>query len=399
MRQYETINLVSGLTSKRGSTIPMSDKIEFSRVGSDDVESLLRLKRSIFDSGRATEAWFEWKYGSVSALDGLPVTVARTDDGEIVGAIGYLALRYVVEGEQVLGIQPADVMVNPEYRHLNTFNQLVNVAREQFYPEKGWLEFGWPGPNTVDIWTRLQGWDEVCEWRGQYRIQHPSKFLLDSDAPREIALLTTAANLPYRMWLRVRDRLRISPPGGYEVTRHENPPLDILTSLYDRHVPNRLHAIRDRAFYETRLEAPDVTYRTYVARSGGEMSAAIIVSQQQPEQVATLVDLLPLDATDTRTGDAIEAILVRILADYDEAKAIEYSPVLSEDLAERFGFHTRDLISGIARSERTPEVLEEVDRTFDDRMFGVETSAAEELPADVTEYDNWWLAGIERDDR
>ena len=111
------------------------------------------------------------------------------------------------------------------------------------------------------------------------------------------------------------------------------------------------------------------------------------------------MDLLPLDATDTRTGDAIEALLVRVLADYDEAKAIECSPVLADDLAERFGFHIRDLISGIARSERTPRVLEEVDRTFDDQMSGVETSAAEELPVDVTEYDNWWLAGIERDDR
>ena len=358
-----------------------------------DIEGFLSLHRSVFSAGIESREWFRWKYENLSRLADLPVVVAK-DDERVVGAIGYLGLTFKSGDNEILGIQPVDVMVDPEYRDQNLFLRLVRTGRSELYPGDDYVEFGWPNSDTIDVWTRLQGWDVLNEQTRKFRIQNPSRWLASSGRWSQIEPVTRLIDLPFRAYLSVTDRQRSLSVDGFGVTRHDDPPSDILESLYRDSIPDEIHLRRDAAFYSDRLTAPHNDYPVYVAYETGEPVAAIVVSDAVNESWIRLIDVLPINRS--RISPLI-AILQKVLADYRRSAGVEATSVLPRELIEKFGFNSADSVKRIASHRYTPSALSSIVPEFGTFRFCVRGENIEQVPSNVTEFSEWHISGIEKD--
>jgi len=361
----------------------------------DDVDAFLTLYEAAFGSDWLTEAYVRWKYTSLTELADWPIVVAE-EEGELVGAIGLLALRLRVEDVSVLGIQPVDVMVHPEHRGKNVFLDLIQAARNRLYPDE-YLEFGWPNADTVGIWTRLQQWTLINERTHKFRY-HRLRDHLDVD-PEDRTQRITARVLCwlYRAWLPLRDARSLPSAGVYDVTVHAEPPVETLAEMYARTTPGRLHVVRDVPFYENRLANPLNAYTTYVAEDPDGVSVAtLIISKFEHGDTVEVADVLPIDPSSIRL-DGLRAILRRVIRDHSEAAALKWSPALPEELCGEYGFSSSEwaasmLESGPAAAYTSSLVPDMEPMTLCGHLVGFDS-----LPVDYTDYNAWHLSGIEKD--
>lgn len=359
-----------------------------------DIDGFLDLFETIFGYDWCTREWFRWKYDQFSALNDVSVVVARDDD-TIVGAIGYFGIELAADGGSVMGVQPLDVMIHPDFRGQNTFLQMVREGRKIFYPDN-YIEFGWPNIDTVDIWTRLQQWEILHQDNPQYRCQHFRDFLSSSSLSGLEDHLISLSALPYYIWLTIRDHRRLPDVNDFDVTRYGDPPVDILSDMYHRSVPDDIHAVRDTAFYEARLGNPLNTYFTYVARKEGDPIASLIVSEFTYDDIPVIADVLPLNSSAQRST-GLRAILSHVIQDYPYAPAIEASSALPEAVLEDFGFRSSTNIGAVLERQLDESQLSTVVPGYDPKTFCVRSAPDRPLSIDHTAYENWHLTGIEKD--
>jgi hypothetical protein len=174
------------------------------------------------------------------------------------------------------------------------------------------------------------------------------------------------------------------------VERHESVPAETLARLYRSRVPDRLHAVRDEAFYRWRFANPDWAYRTFVARRDGEPVAALVTGTRAEGTIVTyLTEVVPLEGGEG-WREALTALLARALSDHDAVDLVAASGwVLPRDLLARFGFHADDALPLSAAAD--PTVLLASWLSPEDgtpwRVGGL----------DVTRPENWLLPFSEQD--
>ncbi|KTG11666.1 hypothetical protein AUR64_00295 [Haloprofundus marisrubri] len=240
-----------------------------------DREGLLALDRTVWDRPRGRE-WFDWKYVENPYVDHVPIFVAERD-GEIVGARPFLVLP--IRGRQETGVafQPADTMVHPDHRRRGLFTRMTTAALS-YYADAGVDDgpdfyFNFPNDMSRPGYEKL-GWKAAGRRTTFYRVQDPSAFVGTrlNEVGESFARLTTPVAKRY---YRTRDRA-VRTNRQFVVHRHRAVPVDRLAELYERSVPDQLHAARDAQFYRWRLASPLWERLTYVVEGDDGPLAALV---------------------------------------------------------------------------------------------------------------------------
>lgn len=312
--------------------------------GSGDREGFLSLYETVWGEARTPE-WFAWRYEDNPYTDHVPVFVAESADGEIVGARPLAAFRMRTPRGTVPALHPSDTMVHPDHRGQGLFSRM-SAACTDYYTEGG-PAFYFNFPNEAALKGNLKfGYRVVGAVPSYYRIQSPSALLdgalsdLDGWQERVAKAGATAAATGY---LGLRDRTA-SVDRDATVRRYAAVPASLLESLYERGRPETIHADRDAAFYRWRYADPEHPPTTYVARRGSAAVAALITYADTLDGVkrVKIAEVLPMTETPGRSG-AVARLLSVVADDNRDADVLAATGSAFPPGAMRaLGFHRDD---------------------------------------------------------
>lgn len=317
-----------------------------------DKAAVLSLYDDVFGGG--SEAWFDWKYEDNPYLPEVPIFVAERD-GVLVGARPYLAFRMHAGNRTAVALQTADTMVSPDHRRQGLFTRMTERSFEYYRDRDPAFTFNIPNALSRSGYLDL-GCEVVSELETHYRIQDPATLTAER-TDGTVAQSVAAVATPFvRGYLRLRGGLA-SSRAGFTVREHATIPVSELASVYERHVPDRLHAVRDETFYAWRFRNPEWDYRAFTAHRDREPVAGIVTGSQSRggRTFTRLTDVVPLIGNGDRDA-AIEALLAHAVDVHGESDLIATAGrAIPQRIRRRFGFYGDDSLpfSHIA----TPTVL------------------------------------------
>ena len=302
-----------------------------------DRAGYLELHREVLD-GTGGEAWFAWKYADNPYVDGVPIVVA-TEDGSVVGARSFFALRVAVGEDRPVVLQPCDTMVHPEHRRRGLFTRMTEFAIDRYAGE---YPFFFNFPNRLTLQGNLElGWRVVGERTAHYRVEDPAAYARERSDGRHLRLAGRLAAPLVRAGYRVLDA-RYDSPDDVSVRRAGGVPAAELAALYRRSVPEEIHAVRDEQFYDWRFGNPEWAYTVYVAGTAGgpddgpDVAAVAGRSTGRDAVLTRVTDLVPLEGA---PDAAVAALLERIVADHPETDLFVAPPsVVPAGVLRTFGF-------------------------------------------------------------
>lgn len=265
------------------------------RYESGDGDGLRSLREEIWEQ-RLSEEWFRWKYIDNPYVDHVPMFVAESD-GEVVGTRPFMAFRMRVGESTPLALLATDTMVSPDHRHQGLFTRMTEATIRHYTDSEPAFVFNFPNSKSRPGYRKL-GWRVLEPSTTRYRVQNPVP-LVDSRTDRtSVRLLARAATPLNRGLLGIGDRLGASADDT-SVERVRGVPSRVLASLYERHVPDGVHALRDEEFYDWRYASPRWdSVNSYVATRSGEPVAGVVVQTRTTGdgvRVTTLADIVPME--------------------------------------------------------------------------------------------------------
>ena len=325
----------------------------------EDRDAFLSLFETVMGRKRGIE-WFNWKYENNPYVDHVPMFVATADE-KLVGARPFFALPVSV-GDGEVALQPGDTMVHPDHRRKGLFTRMTEQAIERYEADHPFF-FNFPNHRSRPGYLKL-GWEIVTERSAFYRIQHPSTVAASRTDKTSIRLMSRIATPFIRAYQRFNDR-NISISSNITVRVEEEIPSAELAQLYSRSVPDAIHAVRDKRFYDWRFNNPDWEYTTYLAESAGEPTAAIVAGQSQTGDVEStrLTEIVPL-----RDGSkpAIKTLLSHIIKDAAESDLLIAPPQgIPHDVLSMFGFHPNKQFPLSYMSDQTTHVVRGLDGVWE----------------------------------
>lgn len=334
---------------------------------SGDLGGFLDLYETVWDR-RRDAAWFRWRFEENPYVDHVPMVVARSD-GDLVGAEPCLVFRLRSGETTTLGFQPADWIVHPDHRRQGLFTSMTEATLDRYADGPAGLYYNFPS-DAILPGLQKQGWRVCGTVPTFYRIQNPSAVvaqkLPSGKSTTRMALALGRMSKPLAGgYLELVDRY---PRSGTDVSveAHETLPVETLTALYERTVPEQIHVQRDADFYRWRFDNPDWSVRTYVASSDGGPVAALVVGTECVRGcVATrLLDVLPLDGS--APEPTLRALVHRAVDDASGADMVAYSgTAISSGILCRCGFQTDDSFPLSYLSRQSSMVARPVTRDAD----------------------------------
>lgn len=301
-----------------------------------DHESFCSLYETVWGNARS-ERWFEWRFEDVPVGDAARMAVA-VDDGDVVAVQPRLPYRVRAGETAALALQPADWLVHPDHRGQGLCSRLTEHLLDRdadaaFY-------FNFPSAALKPLLDDL-GWRTVGRPRTFYRIQDPETLADVREEPTAVTAAASVADAALDGYYGLLSRRRESP-ADVTVDRHDDVPADDLATLYRDAVPDRIHVVRDEAYYRWRFANPRWDVRTYVARRSGSPVAALVAATEPAldATITVLADALPLSGGPT---DAFAALVEAAIADHADAAVLKASadPV-PEALLRNAGFRADD---------------------------------------------------------
>ncbi|WP_290811691.1 GNAT family N-acetyltransferase [Halovivax sp.] len=345
-----------------------TDEIEPFR--SSDRSAFLSLYETVFGIERSTD-WFRWKYVENPVADHVPIVVARRD-GDLIGARSFLPVRVAVDGVERVAYQPCDTMVHPDHRRQGVFTRMNEAAIERYAAGEPAFFFNFPNGRSKPGNLKL-GWREVGTVPMYYRPQKPVSAArewianrtdrIDEEGAAASELLERVATDPVADAHRAIDRRLGGATDGLTIDRYERPTEAPLEPTYRRAVPEGVHTVRDRAFYEWRFDNPANEYGVYVASRDGTPVAALIVSLRAGH--LRLVDALPRSVDDD--PEPLERLVAAALTDRaagdDVGYVAAFGDVLPRPLRYRFYPDTRFPLSALIRPTTRSLLVRDLDRS------------------------------------
>jgi len=316
------------------SVSPVENEYEVRRYQPTDRSDVIDLYEQVFGGDGRT--WFSWKYEDNPYVDHVPMTVATVDD-TVVAVKPTIAFRVCIADEELLALQPADVMVHPDHRRQGLYSRTTEHLKRVYADEEPALFFNFSNEATLSG-SLKHGWQKVQRAPTAYRIQRPAA-MLDDDATPTMRLGAKLLGAAWRTGNRIRDRRYLDDE---RVTRYDRIPVSTLATLAKQDRPPGIHALRDPRYLSWRFENPEWSYATYLTGSD-EAYAAIVVGERRTEDqyVVALTDVYP-PATERR-ADAIERLVGAIVADHRTADSLVVDgQILPEAVRRRAGFRMDD---------------------------------------------------------
>lgn len=338
-----------------------------------DQEEFLSLYQAVFGSDRS-EHWFRWKYEENPHVDHVPILVA-TDGEQIVGARSFFALEIACCGVPQVVLQPCDAMVHPDHRRQGLFTRMTEQAIDRYSDDCSFF-FNFPNEQSLPGNLKL-GWQVVSHRASYLRIENPTQWLSSRMPIRPLQWaskpMTPLAKRYYRF------KKRKIPASDLTVKKEQSIPVDALATLYNKNVPDEIHAARTEQSYEWRLKNPDYEYTAYIATGADGPIAAAITGRSARSNATTLrlLDVVPLGAA---PESAQIALLRRIITDCEEVDMFS-APAqgFNDKILRAFGFFRDDELPLSLLTTQTTHVV----RT----LTGEWTQAGR----DITDTENWLL--------
>lgn len=281
-----------------------------------DVDRFLELHGDVFDTWETDRDWFEWKYESNPFVDHVPIVVAARN-GQLVGARPFFALSMAVGGDRVVALQPADTMVHPDHRGNGLFTRMTAWALERYRERAPALFFNFPNEQSLPGYEKL-GWETVGVEARFYRVEDSRRVLQARNGAERGGVLGRVSGPVVSAYNRLRDGLA-GVPSDVRIERRSALPATELASIYERSIPDSIHAIRDEPFLDWRFGSPTWRYTTYLAGGATDRVGVIVGAADHPStglSVARIVDTLPVGSHGT--DDQGLALLDRLLRDHPE---------------------------------------------------------------------------------
>lgn len=307
-----------------------------------DRDAYLRLhERTLAEP--TTERWFSWKYEENPFVDHVPVTVAERD-GAVVGAASGFPLRLRCGGDAVLAYGSCEGFVHPDHRRRGVFTRLVRDAWERAADQGMAFVFGMTGnEKTLAAHTKYNDWRPVEPLPRSYRFQRPAELLAAETGTPGLGRFGPLLGPAVRGVHRLRFDLADVDTDRVTMRRYGEVPSEHLASLYDDHVPETIHVVRDEQFYDWRFRNPNRDYAFYVAHDADDPVAALTTCT---DTGGAYVDTKVMDVLPLHPGadeDAVGALLQAALRDHAHAAVVSVLPrMLSRDLLSAFGFVRQD---------------------------------------------------------
>jgi len=348
-----------------------------------DTEEIRSLYETVFDKRRGPE-WFAWRYDT-PYVDELQVVVAE-QSGTVVGAEPFITFRFETGGDTVLAVQPADAMVHPDHRRQGLLTRMTEFALDRYTAGEPAFVFNFPNEAAVGAFQKL-GWREVPDVTSVYRIQNPGGFLSIGRSQRLQRAVESGTRRVGNALYRLADRR--AEGEGVTVERHDRVPSTTLARLYERDVPDALHARRDAAFFEWRLGNPEWSPTTYVASRGAERVAALVtVTEQTNGQTFTKVlEALPMGGEGVE--DELQRLLAEVCRDHAESDVLKMAHrTVPRSVSRACGFLRGDRPPVSWVTSPTTMVARPLDPDGEEWTVGGRT---------LTESDDWELTYSEQD--
>jgi len=361
---------------------------------SGDREPFLDLYETVWGE-RPQPEWFSWRYQNTPYLTHVPVFVAESAEGDLVGARPLVPFRMRAGGaDTVVGLHPSNTMVHPDHRRNGLFSRMSAACTDYYREREPRFYFNFPNPaalaGNLDFGYRVVG--TVTTY---YRVQSPGA-IRDGDGGGGGGLtraVDAVAGRVAQTYLGLRDRIA-QVDDGVTVGRYTEPPCELLGSLYERRVPDRLHTVRDAEFYRWRLANPERPATVYVAFDDRRPLAALVAYADTVDggQRVKLADVLPMEQTPDRER-ALPSLLAVVAEEYADADVVVATgESFPADGMRAFGFH---------RDDRFPldRVAEETTLVVYPLVEGDEESEEGWSLGDVhlDDREDWYVSYVDRD--
>lgn len=324
----------------------------------DDKAEFLDLFETVF--GGASEEWFRWKYLQNPYVSHVPMYVAEAD-GELVGARPYMTFRLRVGSATPLGLQTGDTMVHPDHQRKGLFTRMTRQSFEYYGDlEDQVLTFSVPNALSRPGYVKL-GCHVVGSLPAQYRLVNPAAM---TDGP--LSVLATAASPITKRLLAAWD-VRAKTPAEVTVSQYDEIPIERFADLYERAIPEGIHALRDERFYGWRFDRPDWSYTAYTASESGETTAGAIVGigDRNGAETVALTETVPLAGGENRNR-GIRSILDRVVSRHDDVDTIvARRGAIPQPILREYGFLPDDRLPLSAVSTPTKLITRIFDGTDD----------------------------------
>ncbi|ARS88373.1 GNAT family N-acetyltransferase [Natrarchaeobaculum aegyptiacum] len=276
---------------------------------------------------RPRAAWFDWKYREDPVDSPVPITLAERD-GEIVAVQGYVPCR-IRRGERtVLARKPVDAVVHSDHRRQGLYTRITEHAIDRYSDGDPAFFLNFPNEASLGAQQKL-GWSAVGIVSTSYRIHRPDALGSSPKSGGFDRLLSVGLEVARK----AADRV-VGGSGSHPIERYPTAPVDVLESLYESHVPDRLHARREAAYYRWLCDAPDCEHTVYLAREDDDPVAAV-VTRDHGDGTVHLFDALPIGVD----HDAFDDLLAAVVADAaDESVLTVTDGTLPARVRRRFGF-------------------------------------------------------------
>lgn len=308
---------------------------------SGDREGFLDLYETVWGE-RPSAEWFDWRYGDNPFVDGVPVFVAESADGEIVGGRPLAAFEMHAGDETVTALHPSDTMVHPDHQGQGLFPRLLKGPTKHY--TEGDEAFYFIFPNDAALKGSLKfGYREAGRLPKHYRVQNPNALLGEVVEGRPADLVRRVARPAAKAYHGVRDLLA-ETDDDLTVERYADAPGEVLAAIYEADVPDALHAVRSEEFYSWRFADPERATRAYVAKRGDEPVAAVVAYTETTDGVTRtkLADVQPMVDAPGRDA-ALRTVLKRLVADHADSDVIvAVGSAFPDEPLAALGFHRDD---------------------------------------------------------
>jgi len=169
------------------------------RYQSDDEHAIRELFASVFGATRTLRHW-RWQFRD-NPYGGPYVSIARRNDGAVVGSYGVMALKLNLIGKPVLIGESVDTAVRPDHRGQRVFEETAKDCYEFCASEGMAAVIGFPNHNSLPGFIRNLGWTRITSL-DEYRMRLGVADVLQRRL--NLKVLTVLGDAVYRCWIGLR---------------------------------------------------------------------------------------------------------------------------------------------------------------------------------------------------
>jgi hypothetical protein len=281
----------------------------------EDRRGLLDLRRATYgeqvESGN--EALFEWQYHRNPAGEAL-VTVVEMG-GEIVGELGALPTRFLLDGSTSTALLYVNFIVRADLRGRGFGPRIDAVQRQRALDRDLWLMLGFvrlSNAPQLRVQTKKLGKVPLVVPEMYYRIERPAAVARAAMGSSGISSVLGALSAgPVALWNAAHRPCTARRGVEVKEMREADESVDRLWASVSRHY--RYSVVKDRAFVSWRFfQDPRKSYRVLGAYRGGDLVGLAVARRARWEalRLGVLLELL----VEPRERDAADALVGAALA-------------------------------------------------------------------------------------